>query len=404
MRILHVNQSDRHGGAAIAARRVIQAQHDAGMDVRMLVLDRTGDEDWVIAAPSHVRWRARIARGVAKRVLAAGAASHRDAFRTMALLPTGLGAAIRREAPDIVNFHWVGSECISLKEIASTGKPTVWSCHDEWAWCGAEHYATDDRFRDGYAGTDIDAKVFARKRKAWRDFHPVLVGSSHWIAARGRESILQGGNRVETIHTTLDATIFSPVERAQARAALGLPDDGRQIVLFGAQGGGADPRKGFDLLVDALQRIPADKAANMRLVSFGGREARDYEIAGLSAREIGQVREEAMLARLYNAADVFVAPSRMDNLPNTLLEALACGTPCIAFDTTGLPDLVFSPVVGELVPAFDCGLLADAIVTRLAAGSDRDAIRAAFLDKFGPEEVARRYTALYEEVLRQHVL
>lgn len=398
--ILHVCTTDSFGGAAIAAKRLVIAQRAAGMNAQMLVTNKTGEESWIYAAPISSQLASRIARAVLRKPAAFFADNQKNAFRSLSILPTGLGKAINAMKPDIVHWHWVGSEAISVPEMAEVSAPCVWTCHDEWAWCGAEHYAADARFASGYTGRDVDAVCYRRKERHWRDFAPVLIGPSHWIAGRAKVGKLFGDTRTQVIHNTLDTEIFAPAEQAEARAQLGLPAEGK-IVLFGAQGGGADPRKGFDLLTDALSKIQHGGAADMRLVSFGGAEQKNYEIAGLPAQEIGQVRQEQKLAQLYNAADLFVAPSRVDNLPNTMLEALACGTPCAGFDIGGLPDLVSSPMEGELVPAYDCAALAAAILKcaeRDDAGQS-DAIRGAFLKRFAPALIAQQHSNLYSEVL-----
>ena len=397
MRVLHVNHSDRSGGAAIAARRLVLAQREAGIDAQMLVVQRSGDEDWVLEAPMRARITARLARAFVKRLAGARAGHDRSAMRTLAAVSTGLGQAIRGIAPDIVHWHWTGSEGISLQEMAAIELPAVWTCHDEWAWCGAEHYAADDRFASGYPSDDFDGACFARKQRDWADFSPVLIGPSAWIADRAASSMLFGHARREVIANTLDTHIFAPCDKQAARQALGLPKD-RKIVLFGAQGGAADPRKGFDLLAQALATIPPSSA--LQLISFGGAEAGEYSIGEFPAREMGKVSRESDLAQLYNAADLFVAPSRMDNLPNTMLESLACGTPCAGFAIGGLPDLVRSEMEGELVPAFDCAGLGAALL-RLAPRDDsqRQAIRENFLERFAPSLIADRHLALYRQLL-----
>lgn len=398
--ILHVCHSDRVGGAAIAARRLVEAQREAGLDARMLVLDRRGEESWIVEASSGVRRRARIARFMAKRVLRHDSSPAAGTMRTAALLPTGLGAEIAALKPDLVHLHWLGTEAMSVGELAGLDLPTIWTCHDQWAFCGTEHYAPDDGYCDGYKGRggfDADVHAWKRKKRAWRRFAPTLVCPSSWMAKTAARSDLAGEWPIEVIPNTLDTGTFTPVEQGRARKELGLPDG--RLILFGADSGDRDPRKGYDLLLDALGSLAVRE--RVALVTFGGSEKAVGEVVGLPCHALGKVGDADTLARLYSAADVFVVPSRADNLPNTMVEAQCCGTPCAGFDVGGLRDIVNAPHHGELVPAFDTAALARGVDRVLSADADRQRIRADAVARYGHEPVVAAHAKLYAKVSGQ---
>lgn len=407
MSILHICQSDMSGGAAIAARRLVIAERAAGLDARMLVMDQRGNDEFTERAGGAVMaLRVRAVRMAAKRIASMAARSDRSGMRSVAMLPTGFGRAIRQRNPDIVHWHWVGAEVISLAEMASVGAPSVWTCHDQWAFCGAEHYAPDRRFVDGYRDSltaDLDALTFRRKQRAWADWHPTLICPSEWMAQEARASALMGdasagSEAILTIPNTLDTAVFAPQLQADARNRFSLPKDA-QIVLFGADNGLTDPRKGFDLLTAALEMIPTKKKADMVLVTFGGAQPANGAMAGFRHIEIGRLSAAEELAMLYSAADVFVAPSRQDNLPNTLVEAQACGLPCVGFEIGGMGDIVAKGAHGTLVPPFEIASLAAAIQQVAAMPRDQAGIHRDAVTRFGWESVVAQHRMLYEDLL-----
>ena len=401
MRVLHICSSDSRGGAAIAAHRLASAQRAAGIEASMLVLHKDTADAWVSEAVAPaIRQRVRAARFVAKRFAAALASERPDAMRTLAMLPTGLGREAARGEADIVHWHWVGAEAVSLREMSALSGPAVWTCHDEWAFCGAEHYAADLDYARGYADRawlDVDRLTFARKQAAWAGWRPTLVCPSAWMAERARASRLLADSPVETIPNTLDFACFRPHGRAAAQRELRLPEQGK-IVLFGADNGATDPRKGFDLLVEAIAAMSAHERKSLHMVTFGG-EPGAGELCGVPLTALGALREESKLALAYSAADVFVAPSRQDNLPNTLIEAQACGTPCAGFAVGGLPDIVAAPHHGRLAPPLDARALAEAILGCAESPADREAIRADAQSRFGPAPVVERHRQVYERML-----
>lgn len=402
--ILHVCHSDQGGGAAIAAHRLVRAQRDRGIDARMLVLHKLGDDLYVQQVSGFaVRSRVRAARFVAKRIGAMLSVSDPQAMRTLAAIPTGIGRQIIRRAPDIVHWHWVGGEMLSLSEMASTGIPSVWTCHDEWAFCGAEHYPPDRRFAAGYGSSlcDADAVTFRRKHAAWHGWSPVLICPSHWMAREAAESALMSGAETAVIANTLDVDVFRPMERAEARRCLGLPSD-RHIILFGAFLGTTDPRKGFDLMAAALEELPERWRPKVALATFGDGGGVD-ELAGFPVVPLGRINDERKLAAVYSAADMLVAPSRQDNLPNTVVEAQACGTPCVGFAVGGMGDIVERPYHGRLVAPFDVQALAGAMQEVLDDGAsfDRARMRSDAVSRFGPDVIVTRHQQLYGQVMER---
>jgi len=383
LNILHVNASDIIGGAARAAYRIHRCLVDHGeahgLQSQMRAITQLSDDPTVISGPpagQNPIWRRlqpRLAQQASRGFRTGNPTPHSVAWPS-----TGLGAELQQRHQqghtDLVHLHWLGDGTLSIEEIGRLRMPLVWTLHDQWAFCGAEHYtspplpgesaSSDERFAAGYspasrpvheAGPDLNRRTWLRKRRAWRQ-RIQIVCPSHWLADSARCSTLMGDWPITVIPYPIDLNVWTPCDQAQARALLGLPA-GRPLVLFGAMGGSADPRKGADLLLEALQRLRSQVAGTpleqLELVVFGQRRPAQPPDLGFPIHYSGHLHDDLSLRLLYAAADVFVIPSRQDNLPNTGLEAHACGTPVVAFATGGLVDIVDHSITGALAQPFD---------------------------------------------------
>lgn len=430
MIILHVNASDINGGAARAAYRIhsslVEHGESSGLQSQLRVISQLSDDPTVIGGPPT--GQGAIGRRLRPRL----ATQARRGFRTgnptmhsIAWPASGLGKELqglhRQAQVDLLHLHWLGDATLSIEEIGRLPMPLVWTLHDQWAFCGAEHYtsppqpgesaSSDSRFSLGYtstsrpsheAGHDLNRRTWLRKRRAWRrQIH--IVCPSTWLADCARQSSLMGGWPITVIPNPLDLATWAPLDQRQARALLRLPQE-RPLVLFGALGGTADPRKGADLLLAALQRLRAQVSGTpleqLELVVFG--QARPAEPAdlGFPIHYSGRLHDDLSLRLLYAAADVFVIPSRQDNLPNTGLEAHACGTPVVAFRTGGLVDIVDDLTTGALAEPFDSASLAASIGWVLQDPQRRRQLGIAARQRaerlWDPARVAGLYGELYQ--------
>lgn len=383
LNILHINHSDISGGAARAAYRIHRSlvKHGGGQGLqsRMRVINKHSDDSSVIggALAENSLWgifHSRITR-LSRRGFHTGI----PMLYSFAWPSSGLGRELeeryQNNAADLVHLHWIGYSTLSIEEVGHLPMPLVWTLHDQWAFCGAEHYTglvDAERFVVGYtassrpsheAGPDLNRRTWLRKRRSWnRPIH--IVCPSTWLADCARRSELMGDWPITVIPYPIDLSIWAPFDQREARAILELPHD-RPLVMFGTDGGTADPRKGADLLLSALQslRTQLDGTAleQLELVIFGQCQPAKPPDIDIPIHYSGRLHDDLSLRLLYAAADVFVIPSRQDNLPNTGLEAHACGTPVVAFRTGGLVDIVADRITGALADPFDPASLAAAI-------------------------------------------
>lgn len=414
MRIWHVNHSDILGGAARAAYRIHGSLTHIGVNSRMRVVVKASDDDTVVGGAPQSRFPMQhCIRNRMTTIPLKCFQTDNPIIHSPAWLGIGLGPELNRIDADIIHLHWLGPSTLSVEEIGRLNKPVVWTFHDMWAFCGAEHYTTDGteaRFRVGYSpdnrppseqGWDLNRWVWKRKQRSWRE--PItIVCPSQWLANCARESLLFRNSLVAAIPNPVDLNRWRPLPKDQVRSWLGLPQN-QKVVLFGAIGGMRDLRKGGNLLVAALEILAKQNPQMIQLAIFGQSKLRGGPRFPFPTRWLGRLHDDLSLAVVYSAADAFILPSRQDNLPNTGIEALACGVPVVAFNTCGLPDIVCHQENGWLAHPFDIEDLALGIHWVL---KDRhrhkklsENARKTAEDRFAEKTIATQYHDLYNEIL-----
>jgi glycosyltransferase involved in cell wall biosynthesis len=407
-----LSNSDSIGGASRAAYRLYRALRTCAPDTRMTVAHKRTD-DWGVQGPAKALEKAnRYLRPKLVSLLTALQQTDNTSPHSLNLLPSNMAARINRSSVDLVNMHWVGGETLSIEDMGNIRKPQVWTFHDMWALCGAEHFSDDGpdaRWRKGYfahnrppgaRGPDLDRFTWNRKRRAWKQ--PVqVVTPSRWLADCVRQSVLMKDWPVAVIPNVLQTDVFKPLDREHSRLALNLPLDQR-IVLFGALGGTRDPRKGYSLLLEALN-VLADGGAKLLCVVLGQSEPRQPLPVPFPVKWMGHVSDDTTLALLYSAADVVVTPSKLENLPQSATEAQACACPVVAFDCSGLPEVVEHQVTGYLARPYDPADLAHGIAWVIEDPARHRVLRQAARDRaerlWSPESVVQAYLALYAAVI-----
>lgn len=405
MKVIQLNHSDINGGAARAAYRIHHALRNSGVDSFLRVNAVTAG-DWTVQGPkskvakASVKVRPLIA-GLLNKTLKTG----NPIIHSTSVFPSRFSKELNASCADVVHLHWVNGEMMSVADIGKIKKPVVWTLHDMWAFCGAEHYTEDMRWRDGYfttnrpdyeVGFDLNRWTFTRKLKHWQC--PIqIVTPSRWLGDCARQSVLMRDWPVTVVSNTIDTDTWKPIKKAVARSLLSLPPD-VPLLLFGAMGGSSDPRKGFDLLQAALNHLRG-QMPGLELVVFGQLAPKVAPDLGFPIHYTGHLHDDLSLRLLYSAADVLAIPSRQDNLPNTGLEAHACGTPVVAFKTCGLPDIVAHQQTGYLAKAFDSTDYAAAIQWVLSDAARLTALGVAARSRavalWSRDVVAQQYQAVY---------
>ena len=413
MKILHVCYADNGGGADNAAFRLCKAQRSVGIDAQMLVIKKRTQHSFVHAAiPEWRQLEFKIKDRLAQKILGLAFGTN-PTMQSMNIFPSFLHHKINQSGADVVNLHWVCKEMISISEIGRIRQPIVWTMHDSWALCGTEHLPhgfKDDRYANGYESVakklfDLNRWTWQRKARAWNTQSFQLVGPSGWKASLARKSNLYRPGSVHNIPNPLDTDVFRPVSKAEARAFFGLPLD-KKIILFGSLRSAQDKNKGLDLLIGALAAFKHKYGSeNALAVIFGMSQAEETVDIGFPRQYVGKITSESTMSRLYAAADVMVVPSRMENLPQTATEPMACGTPVAAFEVGGVPDIIRHRYNGYMAKPYDPADLADGIawiINHPEYSLLSENARTFALENFSETGIANRYAEIYERLLHPH--
>ncbi|UTW14258.1 glycosyltransferase [Marinobacterium rhizophilum] len=417
MKVLIVNSSDTQGGAARAAFRLSSFFQEKNIISRILVRKKSGHSHFAISLSRRLDKVWFILGSQLGHFISNFERTSKSTTRSVNLIPSRIFHRIQSTNADIVNLHWVNEETISVCQIGRILKPTIFTLHDMWAFCGSEHYTEDRpdaRFRSGYhranrepgsTRIDIDRWTWKRKKKHWSQPRHVIC-PSHWLAQCAGESDLMREWPIHVIPNVLDTNCFKPMDKAFCRKALGLTV-GKRYIAYGAIGGASDPRKGFALLQKALQELMAGSSkAELEAVVFGQSQPAVRPELGLPINYMGHLHDDFSLALLYNAVDVMVVPSLQENLPQTGTEAQSCGTPVVAFNTTGLPDVVVHAATGYLAEPFSPEDLAAGIAWVLEDSERYQQLSLAARERavrlWSPEVVIPQYLEVYQRAIDEH--
>lgn len=415
MKILLLNTSSRTGGAAVAASRLRTALERQGVEVAMLVRDQSPSDRTVPVCNSWFGRKVNRFRFYWERLMVflCNHFNRADLFR-VSIANTGTDLSRVREVveADIIHLHWINQGLLSLEDLRKLirlGKPVVWTMHDMWPCTGICHHARECEAFQQHCGScfylsshsqnDLSARVFRKKRLVYASADISFVGCSRWLAERARKSALLAGKNVLSIPNPIDLSVFCPKEKQVCREKLHLPRE-KRLLLFGALNV-TDTRKGVDYLLKALSLLGRD---NLELVVFGQVKTEIKQLVPVPIHSMGYLSDEKTIADLYNAVDLFVTSSLEENLPNTLMESLACGTPCVGFRVGGIPEMIDHRENGYVADYQSAEDLARGIAWVLDY-SEPERLRQACVEKvrrsYSEDVVARQYMDLYTRLLKK---
>ena len=417
MRVLIVNTSEKTGGAAVAANRLMEALKNNGVKAKMLVRDKETDQITVVELPHPMRhqwpfmWE-RLCIFFHTRF------SRKHLFEIdIANAGTDITHLREFKEADVIHLSWINQGMLSLagiRKILNSGKPVVWTLHDEWPATAICHYTNGcDRFKTschhcrllpgGGGPGDLAARVWNRKKRMLAAHNIHFVACSRWLEGEVKQSALLTGQSITSIPNPIDTHIFRPTDRHDARMAAGLPID-KRLILFVSQRV-TDARKGMDYFVEAIDRLVAAHPGlrdDTGVAILGGQAEEVAERLALPAYPLGYVSGEKRIVSIYNSATVFVLPSLEDNLPNTIMEAMACGVPCVSFHVGGIPEMIDHRKNGYVAATADAADLAEGIRWVLC-DADREALSREALSKvascYSQHSVAMKYIEVYNQAM-----
>lgn len=408
MKVLIVSTHDQQGGAAIAAFRLLEALNKNGIKATMLVLDKRSINPNVIQAGNPILSKLRFAAERAT-ILMKNGFSRKNLF-DISIANTGVSIVNHPEfkEADIVHLHWINQGMLSIKEIGkilASGKKIVWTMHDMWPFTGICHHAGScDHFETNCgqcpylqspSEKDISYSTFLHKQTAYSLGKIHFVACSNWLKELALKSPLTSSHEVSSIPNPLNTTIYQTKDKTSLRKLMNLPLD-KKIILFAAAKV-SDKRKGIDYLVKA-SKIMSEKKNDFVFLIVGSNSEGIMRQLALPAHNASYVPSEQM-PEMYNVADVFVTPSLQENLPNTIMESMACGTPCVGFNVGGIPEMIDHKQNGYVANYKDAEDLSKGLLWVLEEADVKELsenARNKVIENYSEEIVANKYLEIYQ--------
>ena len=419
MRVLIINTAERIGGAAIAANRLMEALRNNGIKTKMLVRDKQTDEVSVVSLKKS--WRKIFQFAWERTVIwAANGFKRRNLFAVdIANTGTDITSIPEFRQADVIHLHWINQGMLSLNDIQKifeSGKPIVWTMHDMWPFTGICHHAgTCEKFVEQCHHCELLLKphrkdlsylVYRKKAKVFSKTHITFVACSHWLEDLAKRSALTQGHTVVSIPNAININLFKPRPKKFAREKLHLPQD-KKLLLFGSVKV-TDKKKGIDYLIEACKLIAQqypELSKQLGVVLLGGHTEQFVSLFPFPIYNMKYVSNEKELVDIYNAVDLYVTPSLQENLPNTIVEAMACGIPCVGFQIGGIPQMIDHLHNGYVARYKSADDLANGIHWALTEGDyptlSQEAHRKAE-STYSQSIVANQYIKLYNQVTNQN--
>lgn len=400
MKIVIINTSECTGGAAVAAGRLGKALQQAGIQVDKLVRKDT----WLNRFRFY--WERLI-------IFLCNHLNRKNLFAvSIANTGTDLSENSLIKEADIIHLHWINQGFLSMSDLGKlidSGKPIVWTLHDLWPATAICHYPDECKKYQSecslcplqVTGSLFDLANWIYNRKMRIGLNKIhFVGCSKWITEMAQKSSLLEGASFASIPNPIDISVFKPLSKDDSRDRFHL-SEGKFLLLFAAAKL-SDRRKGAAYLIEACSVLKQYYADKIEIVLMGNGSEELCQALPFKVNSLGYISDTSTMVAAYSCADLFVIPSLEDNLPNTIMESMACGTPCVGFATGGIPEMIDHCVNGYIANYKDANDLANGIQWVLEH-KDRQSLSDACVKKvresYTEEVVAKQYMALYKELL-----
>lgn len=409
MQPLLLNTYDAGGGASRATIRLGLGLRAIGTDAQVLVQHNSIRASNVIGPSNSLEKIKSLFRRRLDKIMLSEKC---DRYFSTAWVPGGWRGG-NYPSIDIVHLHWILDGFLSIESLKRINKPIVWTFHDMWAMTGGCHVDSGCGKYRAKCGTcpalfshrekDLSRRIFSRKIRAWQKLNFTIICPSRWLASCASQSSLFSKQRIEIIPNGIDTKVYKPINKNEARYLLNIPKN-KKIIAFSAINATVDKNKGFHLLEKTLLHLKEKMGSdNIELVVLGASTPENPPDFGFPTKYLGRFKDDISLVALYSAADIILVPSLQENLPYAIMEALSCGTPCVAFDVGGNSDLIEHQGNGYLATPYEPEDMAEGISWIFKDDQRREWLSTNAREKvkltFDLPIIARKHLALYEEVL-----
>lgn len=415
MKILHISSSDLYGGAAIAAYRLHSGLiNHKDIESIMIVSNKISEDKNVFKINDifNLNFKVTIRRVLVKAGKKLSSIIAKAPFSIIYLPKSKIKNAINKINPQIIHIHWLDETILTFEDIKELNIPIVYSMHDMWIFTGGCHYSQDcERFKLGCGKcpilgpailNDLTKFIFNKKRKSIKSIKSIsFLSVSEWLSKTAKLSPILSNFDIQTLPNLIDTSIFKIRAVEKAKKRLGL-DKNKKYIIFGAINSIDDPRKGWNILVKALESL---NFINVELLVFGNNSVIPKEIAGFKVTSFGKINNVNKIIDLYSSSDVMVVPSLQEAFGQTITEAMSCGTPVVSFNGTGPSDIIKHLENGYLAKSNNYIDLANGIeffITKNIDNSFRYNCRNQILENFSTDKNIIRYIKFYKNILNDY--
>ncbi len=382
IKVLHLNASSG-GGAFVVAQRLSEALNQtAEIESKHLVF--TGKPgNYILWADNFWRKKFAFFLHALEKLDFLRFEKNKSVRFAFSHGKTGINIAQNKyvKEADIIHLHWINKGFISLsglENVLKLGKPMVWTCHDQWPFTGGCYYSGDcNHYLQGCgncpmlknpAEKDLSKRTFQRKKNSINKYNNLhFISPTRWLADIGEASHMAIEKVIHVVPNCIDANLFFPENRNEIRDRSGISKK-KYVILFAAVNI-ADKRKGFNEFTETMRILATEKPNTFEVVFVGENKDEIAESEGYSQRFTGYIADSKIMADWYKTADLYVTTSNDDNLPTTIMESMACGTPVAAFSVGGIPEMVENGETGVLVDVYDSEGLAAGILKLMRLNS-----------------------------------
>ena len=406
MKIAIINKSDLNGGAAVVSYRLMNALRAHGVDAKMLVSEKLGNDDNVVCYANACRDRyAFLAERL--QIFLQNGFSRENLFKVdTADFGRDISSHPIVQDADVIMLNWINQGAVSLdcvKRLCATGKPVIWTMHDMWECTGVCHHAYEcDRYKQSCgkcmylkstSDGDLSHRTWLKKKEVFSAPNLHFVSVSNWLAGKCRESGLLVDKNVAVIPNTIAVDDYSFVRRSNVDFE--IPQDRKVLVMGAARLD--DPVKGFPLLLGSLKWLKVNKpevAEKLHLILFGSiRDASLLLEIDIPFTYLGSIEEKRVKDVLAHA-DVVLSSSFYETLPGTLIEGMAAGCVPVTFGNGGQGDIVEHLRTGYIAEYKSLEDFARGIEWAVNAGISRETLHNEMKTRFSPPVIVEKYLSM----------
>ncbi|NME72549.1 glycosyltransferase [Flammeovirga aprica] len=375
MKIVHISTYP-NGGAGNATIRMHKSLLENGVDSKVITRDYTLDLEGVKAFNSSVWFRRCSTLWKMIKILP----NFYKEDQACEGFSSPLSLYYVHKHPDVVEadvviVQWVSNFLDYSTFFEKINKPVYLYLHDMNHFHGGFHYLEDVKRFPQYQKLEQLYKTI--KKEAYQKADIEVMAPSQWMIDISKKSELLGGFSHHRMFYGLDPERMKYHEQSQARQYFKLPEAGR-VLLFVSEKV-SNRRKGATLLIEALKKVKFEDNVSILVVGNYDKSIFDAE----NVYTTGLLKSEKEMSMAYSAADLFILPSREDNMPNVMLESLYCGTPVMSFSNGGMKEII-NETNGIIIPEVEVNALTEAVQQWVDQPPtfDREQIRKEIISRF----------------------